>query len=126
MSVPRTVADNSRQHTPGTDHRIHVVGDEVFACEVRSEADDYRYAWRQGAGVEIRPCDLPEECANHCRALAAAMNLVVAGVDLRRTPEDLWYCFEVNPSPGFTYYQVATKQPIDEAIARLLVAGLGT
>jgi hypothetical protein len=56
MSVPRTVADNSRQHIPGTDHRIHVVGDEVFACEVRSEADDYRYAERQGAGVEIRPC----------------------------------------------------------------------
>jgi len=29
---------------PGTDHRVHVVGDEVFACEVRSGADDYRYA----------------------------------------------------------------------------------
>jgi D-alanine-D-alanine ligase-like ATP-grasp enzyme len=54
------------------------------------------------------------------------MNLRVADVGLRRTPEDLWYCFEVNPSPGFTYYQVATRQPIDEAIARLLVAGLGT
>jgi hypothetical protein len=84
------------------------------------------YVWRQGTGVEIRPCALPRECADHCRALAAAMNLRVADVGLRRTPEDLWYCFEVNPSPGFTYYQVATRQPIDEAIARLLVAGLGT
>jgi hypothetical protein len=29
----------------------------------------------------------------------------------------------VNPSPGFTYYQAATKQPIGEAIAQLLIAG---
>jgi D-alanine-D-alanine ligase-like ATP-grasp enzyme len=53
------------------------------------------------------------------------MKLIVAGIDLRHTPAGKWYCFEVNPSPGFTYYQAATHQPIDEAIAQLLVAGLG-
>ena len=44
-------------------------------------------------------------------------------VHARRTPADEWYCFEVNPSPGFTYFQAATQQPIAEAIADLLIAG---
>jgi D-alanine-D-alanine ligase-like ATP-grasp enzyme len=94
----------------------------VYTCEVVSQADDYRYAGRQGIEVEIRPYDLPEECAERCRALAARLDLTVAGVDLRLTPGGTWYCFEVNPTPGFTYYQSATHQPIDEAIARLLAA----
>jgi D-alanine-D-alanine ligase-like ATP-grasp enzyme len=39
---------------------------------------------------------------------------------MRRTDEGEWYCFEINPSPGFTYYQNATGAPIDAAIAKLL------
>jgi hypothetical protein len=112
-------------YIPGNDCRVHVVGGEVFACEVISEADDYRYAARQGAEVEIRPFDLPADCADRCRMLAAALGLTVAGLDLRRAPDGRWYCFEINPSPGFTYYQAATEQPIAQAIAQLLVAGLG-
>jgi hypothetical protein len=48
------------------------------------------------------------------------MKLLAAGVDLRRTVDGRWYCFEVNPSPGFTYYQDATGQPLAEAMAELL------
>ena len=48
------------------------------------------------------------------------MNLSVAGVDLRCSPADRWYCFEVNPSPGFMYYQAASGQPISQAIAQRL------
>jgi len=51
------------------------------------------------------------------------MKLLVAGVDLRHTLDDRWYCFEVNPSPGFTYFQESTHQVIDEAIAKLLASG---
>jgi hypothetical protein len=109
-----------QRYIPGHDYRVHVVGDEIFACEIISEADDYRYATRQGADVDIRSYPLPNDCADRCRQLAAAMDLAVAGIDLRRTPEGQWYCFEVNPSPAFTYYQKATGQPIDVAIAKLL------
>jgi hypothetical protein len=110
-----------QRYIPGHDYRVHVVGDEIFACEIVSEADDYRYATRQGADVDIRSYHLPGDCADRCRELAAAMELPVAGIDLRRTSEGQWYCFEVNPSPAFTYYQEATGQPIDDAIAKLLV-----
>jgi hypothetical protein len=48
------------------------------------------------------------------------MGLLVSGVDLRRTADECWCCFEVNPSPGFTYYEGHTGQPIAGAIAALL------
>jgi len=53
--------------------------------------------------------------------LAAGLGLPVAGIDLRRTPSGRWYCFEVNPSPGFSYYEHATGQPLALSIARLLM-----
>jgi hypothetical protein len=112
-----------QQYIPGHDYREHVVGHDVFACKITSEADDYRYAAQHGAYVDIRASDLPQDMADHCRALAATMNLLVAGIDLRCTPDGQWYCFEINPSPAFSYYQAATNQPIDEALARLLGEG---
>jgi hypothetical protein len=105
----------------GPEVRAHVIGDEVFACEIVSKADDYRYASLSGDSMEIRPYDLPEDCAARCRAVAKTMRFQIAGVDLRYE-NGTWYCFEVNPSPGFMYYQEQTGQPIDEAIARLLAA----
>lgn len=108
-------------YVPGTDVRVHVVGNDIFACEILSDADDYRYAAYQGSETKLRPYVLPDDCAGRCVKLAAHVGLLVAGIDLRRTPDDRWYCFEVNPSPGFTYYQEGTQQPIDQAIARLLI-----
>jgi RimK-like ATP-grasp domain len=107
-----------QQYVAGIEHRVHVVGDQVFAAEVRCEADDYRYPGLHP--VEIRTCRLPDSVEDRCRRLAAAAELPVAGLDLRRTPEDNWFCFEVNPSPAFTYYEGATGQPIARAVAMLL------
>jgi hypothetical protein len=104
----------------GVDVRVHVVGDEIFACEIISEAVDYRYAHLTGHSVQIRPCKLPVDCAERCLELSKKTQLPLAGIDLRRTSENQWYCFEVNPSPGFTFYQQATGAPIDTAIASLL------
>jgi hypothetical protein len=112
-----------QQYIPGRDYRVHTVGDEIFACEVVSEADDYRYGGREGHEVELRPHQLPSDCADTCRMLAASLGLFVSGVDLRRTPEGEWYCFEVNPSPAFSFYEAATHQPIADAIAALLASG---
>ncbi len=108
---------------PGTDYRVHVVGNEIFASEISSEAIDYRYSTRQGYGLSIRTASIPDEIAQRCAAASAAMGLAVSGVDLRCTPDGKWYCFEVNPSPGFTFYQDATGQEIDAAIARVLIGG---
>jgi D-alanine-D-alanine ligase-like ATP-grasp enzyme len=51
-----------------------------------------------------------------------------SGIDLKITPEGEVFCFEVNPSPGFNFYEVGTGQPISVALADLLheaPSGLG-
>jgi glutathione synthase/RimK-type ligase-like ATP-grasp enzyme len=112
-----------QQYIAGVDFRVHVVGHEVFGCEISSNADDYRYPGRQGADVEVKSCSVPAEIADRCRQCATALNLPVAGLDLRRDATGTWYCFEANPSPGFSFYEEATGQPIvGDAIARLLAA----
>lgn len=109
----------------GTDYRVHVVGDEVFTSEIESAGTDYRYADRQAQDVTIRDASIPDEVAQRCVRASKEMGLEVSGVDLRRADNGNWYCFEVNPSPAFTFYQSATGQRIDDAIARLLIRGAG-
>jgi hypothetical protein len=111
-----------QQYIPGHDYRVHVVGDETFASEIVSDADDYRYAGRKGLKVELRAWPIPPELAERCCSLARTLALPFAGIDLRYHPAGEWFCFEVNPSPAFSYYQEATGQPIAAALARLLVA----
>lgn len=107
----------------GKDYRAHVVGNEIFTSEISSTAEDYRYARKLGMTAEVRSYVLPVDVADRCRSMAHSLGLDVAGIDLRRHPNDKWYCFEVNPSPAFSYYQNATGQPIDTAIAQLLISG---
>jgi len=93
-----------------------VVGNEWFATSVASEATDYRY----GGDAVMAPFPIPQQLGNLLIKVTADMGLLVAGVDLRRTPGGGWYCFEVNPSPGFTFYEDHTGQRIGAAISRLL------
>ena len=48
------------------------------------------------------------------------LELLFAGIDLKQTPEGEFFCFEVNPCPGFLYYERNTRQPISTALADLL------
>lgn len=106
---------------PGTNVRVHTVGDEVFATAVRSDATDYRYAARQlGEPAELREVVLSSPLAERCVRLSRSLGLEFAGIDLKITPEDEVYCFEVNPSPAFSYYEANTNQPISAAVARRL------
>jgi hypothetical protein len=108
-----------QKYVPGTDVRVHVVASEIFASEVECSADDYRYP--TGDSPVVRAISLPSELEDRCRKMAREMQLSFAGIDLRRTPQGEWFCFEVNPSPGFTYYENSTGQPISQAVARLLM-----
>ena len=110
-----------QQWIDGRDIRVHVVGTTCFATAVDSEADDYRYAGRDGAELTLAPFELPADLAGRLVAISRQMGLLVAGIDLRLTANGEWFCFEVNPSPGFTFYEEATGQPIAAAIADLLM-----
>ncbi len=109
-------------YVPGFDVRVHVVGDEVFATRIDSPGTDYRYADHGEGGTKLEPFDLSDELAARCRALSRGVGLAFTGIDLRITPDGAVYCFEVNPSPAYSYYESHTGQPISLALARYLSA----
>jgi glutathione synthase/RimK-type ligase-like ATP-grasp enzyme len=105
---------------PGVDMRVHVIGESAIATEIVSSQIDYRYARRDGGTVELRPTTLPSEISRRCVDLTAALGLALSGIDLKLTPEGKWYCFEVNPSPAFSYFESNSGQPIAATLARFL------
>lgn len=109
---------------PGENVRVHTVGDQLFATRVHSEAVDYRYASREGRSVEMEPTILPPAIGESCLRIASELDLLLTGIDLKVTPDGEYYCFEVNPCPGFLYYEQNTRQPISTALAGLLHRGL--
>ncbi len=118
LQLVRWCPTQFQQLVEGVDIRVHVVGSQTFATRVRSGAVDYRYAHTLvGEPAELEACELPEDLAGRCVAMANGMDLPLAGIDLRMTPEGDVYCFEVNPCPGFSYYEDHTGQPIADAIA---------
>jgi len=110
-------------YVPGTDVRVHVVGDRCFSAAIESGAIDYRYADRDGAETALTATSLPDSVATRCVTLARQMELPLAGVDLRRRPDGEYVCFEVNPMPAYTYFEAHTGLPISTALAELLIAG---
>ena len=112
-----------QEYVPGVDIRVHTVGKQIFATEIITDATDYRYAARTGAIREMQAVEISADLAERCLRLADGLGLVMSGIDLRRSPEGEYYCFEVNPSPGFTFYQRCTGQRIGDALADLLCQG---
>jgi glutathione synthase/RimK-type ligase-like ATP-grasp enzyme len=113
-----------QEHVEGLDVRVHTIAGNVFAVAVRSEATDYRYAGQLGhADARLESIELPDEIAQRCLRLSGGLGLAFAGIDLRLTPSGGAVCFEVNPCPGYSYYEAHTGQPIARALARHL-AGL--
>jgi glutathione synthase/RimK-type ligase-like ATP-grasp enzyme len=106
----------------GTNIRVHVIGEEVFASQVETAAVDYRYAGRDSVEVSLAATELPEDVASRCRRLSQRLELPFCGIDLKRTEEGNYYCFEVNPSPAYSYYEQQTGQPIAAALVKYLAS----
>ena len=108
-------------YVEGRNVRVHTIGNEVFATGISTESTDYRYAHRnEGQAAVLEAVELSDDVAAQCLALARDLELPFAGIDLKMTPRDEVYCFEVNPSPAYSYYESHTGQPISAAIARYL------
>jgi hypothetical protein len=118
----RTCPVQFQAYVPGVDVRVHTVGGEVFATAITSTATDYRYAVQQGdVPAVLRETELDPAVAARCLELADALGLDFAGIDLKLTPDGEVYCFEVNPSPAYSYFEAHTGQPIAAAVARHLM-----
>lgn len=110
-----------QSYVEGTNVRVHTIGNKAFAAAITSDATDYRYAVAQTGGpATLRGVELSDELAKRCLALSESLGLALAGIDLKVTPDNEVYCFEVNPCPAFSYYELNTGEPISDAIAEYL------
>lgn len=119
----RTLPAQFQALIEGTDVRVHVVGEQVFATAAKTCALDYRYGGRSGSPARLTPTRLPEAVAARCVATAAALDLPLCGIDLRRRPDGSYVAFEANPSPAYSWYEESTGQAISDAIIAWLAAG---
>jgi glutathione synthase/RimK-type ligase-like ATP-grasp enzyme len=119
----RNLPTQFQQKLMGTNIRVHVVGETLFATKIETPVVDYRYAERENEKTNLLPVQLPKQIKKRCFKLSQTLNLPLCGIDLFRTMDGVYYCFEVNPSPGFSYYQANTGQDIASAIVTYLEYG---
>ncbi|HKD66729.1 MAG TPA: hypothetical protein VKB84_07805 [Candidatus Binataceae bacterium] len=110
-----------QRYIPGDDIRVHIIGAQVHALAIRSDRDDYRYAATDGGHVEAEVVQLEPSIAQQLASMAHRMGLLLAGIDLRREPGGELYCLEVNPSPGFTYFERLAGVDLASSVAALLL-----
>lgn len=103
----------------GFNVRVHVVGNEVFACKIVTGATDYRYAALDKEQVTFTSYELTDDLRERCLALAERCGMSFVGIDLIVGEKGV-VCLEVNPSPAYSYYESATDAPISYALARHL------
>jgi hypothetical protein len=105
----------------GLNVRAHVCGDAVVAAKITGDAVDYRYSPKVG----IYPYTLPADVQAWCVAAATSEGLDLAGIDLIVTEEGKWFCFEINPMPGYHWFENALiEQGEAPAVSELLLRRL--
>lgn len=106
-----------QEEIAGTNIRVFVAGPRVLACEIRTEAVDFR----DDPEPQIRIHKLSAEMEETCRHIAGTLGLLWTGIDLRRTPEGRYVFLEANPSPMFLGFEEATGLPLTKALGDLLL-----
>jgi glutathione synthase/RimK-type ligase-like ATP-grasp enzyme len=109
-----------QRYVPGSDVRVHVVGDAVFSTRIHTDATDYRF---DEPDTRYESCNVPAEIAALSVAHARDEGLLIAGLDFRTDDDGRWWCLEMNPVPTFLPYEAGAGQPIGDALIDILAPG---
>jgi len=104
----------------GVDIRVTVVGDRVFAAEIRPGESAYEFDFRVDPNPTIRPYVLPAPVEKRLLRLMERLRLRYGAADFRLAPDGDLVFLEVNPAGQWLFVEVATGQPISAALAELL------
>jgi glutathione synthase/RimK-type ligase-like ATP-grasp enzyme len=104
----------------GFNVRVHVIGQKAIATKICSDAVDYRYAAQESKYTSLEVFKLDAKTEKKCITLSHQLKLPFSGIDLMLADDGRTICFEVNPSPGYSYYEHNTGQPISYALAKYL------
>ena len=106
------------------DLRITIIGRQLFAAAIHSQATDYQVDFRMSLGqAKVEPASLPAEIEERLLELIDRLGLVYGAVDMRRTPTGEHVFLEVNTAGEFLFVEERTGQPIARTLAALLANG---
>jgi glutathione synthase/RimK-type ligase-like ATP-grasp enzyme len=105
----------------GVDIRVTIVGERIFAAEIRPTGDAAAFDFRIEPDAPIVEHRLPEHVEARLRMLMGRLGLLYGAVDLRLAPNGDYVFLEVNPAGQWLFIEVVTGQPISAALAALLM-----
>lgn len=107
-----------QEEVEGTDVRVFIAGERVLACQLETDALDFR----DDQEAAITPVELPPEIVEQSIRIARRLNLLWTGIDYRRTDDGRYVYFEANPSPMFIGFEEYSGLPLTDALLDLLCA----
>lgn len=110
-----------QRYVAGTDVRAHVVGGRIHAEEIVSDAVDYRAADLDASA--FRPYEPPAPLAAALVAATRDRGLAFAGWDLKAAPDGRHHVLEVNPMPGYDWYDRRLGGAVTRSLLGLLEKG---
>jgi glutathione synthase/RimK-type ligase-like ATP-grasp enzyme len=106
-----------QEYIPGTNIRSYVIGQSVYAAEIRTQQLDFR----EDAQAQLIPVDLPAAVEQQCLEIARALKLEWTAIDWRCRPSGEYVFLEANPSPMFLHFERQTGFPITRKLVELLM-----
>ncbi len=112
-----------------TELRVTVIGDELFAAEIDSQASkstsvDWRNWNEGGLDISYREATLPVDIAERCIALVRSYQLNFSAMDLILTPDGRYVFLENNPNGQFMWIEkLVPELKMTEALASCLIRG---
>ena len=106
--------------------RVTVIGDEIFAAEIHSQADSRTSVdWRHhNVEIPYRRAILPAAVAKRCLALVRGYGLNFSAIDLVLTPDGRYVFIENNPNGQFIFVErLVPELGMTEALASCLIRG---
>ncbi|MBS1955866.1 MAG: hypothetical protein JST89_16905 [Cyanobacteria bacterium SZAS-4] len=103
------------------DLRVTVVGEEIFATRIDSQAGRGKIDWRHDYSVDMEPFELPDEISQKCFSLTRKLGLNYGALDLILTKDEQYIFLEINCAGQYLWVEEITKQPITAAVCRLLI-----
>ncbi|MER7503383.1 MvdC/MvdD family ATP grasp protein [Nonomuraea pusilla] len=100
--------------------RVTVVGEQVFAARIDSQASRLTAVdWRHydDAKVGYSAHDLPPDVAERCVLLVAGLGLTYGALDFIVTPDGRYVFLELNVNGQWAFVETLTGMPISDAIA---------
>ena len=106
--------------------RITIIGDDVFAAEIHSQANEKtRIDWRHyDVNIPYRKATLPVDILDRCLAFVRSYNLNFSAIDMILTPDGRYVFIENNPNGQFMFIEkLLPELEMTSALASCLIRG---